>query len=81
MTLACEDANSKLVDVVAVSVVDVEERVGSSLAEILMLKIVSRGGEAGGVRSWQGRSPIATGATLGLRSLCKWYVNEGGPDF
>ena len=40
MTLACEDANSKLVDVVTVSVVDVEERVGNSLVEILMLKIV-----------------------------------------
>ena len=39
------------------------------------------GGEAGGVWSWQGRSPIATGATLDLRSLCKWHVNEGGPDF
>ena len=81
MTLACEDANSKLVDVVTVSVVDVEERVGNSLVENLMLKIVSRGGEAGGVRSWQGRSPIATGATLDLRSLCKWHMNKGGPDF
>ena len=50
MTLACEDANSKLVDFVTVSVVDVEERVGNSLVEILMLKIVSRGGEASGVR-------------------------------
>ena len=81
MTLACEDANSKLVDFVTVSVVDVEERVGNSLVEILMLKIVSRGGEAGGVRSWQDRSPIAKGATLDLRSLCKWHMNEGGPDF
>ena len=50
MTFSCEDANSKLVDVVTVSVVDVEERVGNSLVEILMLKIVSRGGEASGVR-------------------------------
>ena len=42
VTLACEDANSKLVNVVtvSVSVVDVEERVGNSLVEILMLKIV-----------------------------------------
>ena len=34
MTLACEDANSKLLDVVIVSVVDVEEHVGNSLVEI-----------------------------------------------
>ena len=33
VTLACEDANSKLVDVVTVSVVDVDERVGNSLVE------------------------------------------------
>ena len=47
MTLACKDANSKLVDVVTVSVVDVEERVGNSLVVILMLKIVSRWGRRG----------------------------------
>ena len=40
MTVACEDANSKLVDAVTFSVVDVEERVGNSLVEILTLKIV-----------------------------------------
>ena len=47
MTLACKDANSKLLDVVIVSVVDVEERVGNSLVVILMLKIVSRWGRRG----------------------------------
>ena len=39
-TLACEDANSKLVDVVTVADVEYEERVGNSLVEILTLKIV-----------------------------------------
>ena len=39
VTLACEDANSKLVDVVTVADVDGEERVGNSLVEILTLKI------------------------------------------
>ena len=34
MTLACEDANSKLVDVVIVADVDDEEHVGNSLVEI-----------------------------------------------
>ena len=37
MTLACEDANSKLVDAVTVAV-DAEESVGDSLVEILKLK-------------------------------------------
>ena len=40
MTVAWENANSKLVDAVTFSVVDVEERVGNSLVEILTLKIV-----------------------------------------
>ena len=42
MTLACKDANSKLVDVVVVTVADVddEEHVGNSLVEILTLKTV-----------------------------------------
>ena len=31
MTLACEDANSKLVEVVTVADVDVEDHVGNSL--------------------------------------------------
>ena len=39
MTLACEDANSKLVDVVTVADVDGEEHVGNSLVDILTLKI------------------------------------------
>ena len=38
MTLAFEDANSKLLDVVCVADVDVEERVEKSLVEILKLK-------------------------------------------
>ena len=40
MTLACEDDNSKLADIVTVADVDNEERVVNSLVEILMLKIV-----------------------------------------
>ena len=38
MTLAFEDANSKLVEVVTIADVDDEERVGNSLVEILKLK-------------------------------------------
>ena len=34
MTLACEDANSKLVEVVTVAPVDAEDRVGNSLLQI-----------------------------------------------
>ena len=34
MTLACEDANSKLVEVVTLVDVDDEDRVGSSLLQI-----------------------------------------------
>ena len=34
MTLACEDANSKLVEVVTVADVDDENRVGNSLLQI-----------------------------------------------
>ena len=37
MTLACEDANSKLFEVVTVDDVDAEERVDNSLVEILKL--------------------------------------------
>ena len=40
VTLACEDANSKLVDVVPVADFNDEERIGNSLVEILTLKIV-----------------------------------------
>ena len=38
MTLAFEDANSKLLDVVTVAAVDAEERVDDSLDEILELR-------------------------------------------
>ena len=39
MTLACEDANSKLVEVVTVAAdVDDEDRVGNSLLQILKLR-------------------------------------------
>ena len=38
MTLACEDANSELVEVVTVADVDAEDRVGKSLLQILMLR-------------------------------------------
>ena len=34
MTLACEDANSKLVEVVTVSHVDAEDNVGNNLLQI-----------------------------------------------
>ena len=34
MTLACEDANSKLVEVVTVADVDAEDHVGNSLSQI-----------------------------------------------
>ena len=37
MTLACEDANSKLVEVVTVADVDDENRVGNSLLQIWTL--------------------------------------------
>ena len=40
VTLACEDANSKLVDVVTVAEVDDEQRIANILVEILTLKIV-----------------------------------------
>ena len=38
MTLAFEDANSKLLDVVSIADVDAEERVDDSLVEILKVK-------------------------------------------
>ena len=38
MTLACEDVDSKLVDVVIVADVDNEDRVGNSLLQIWELK-------------------------------------------
>ena len=37
MALACEDANSKLVEVVTVAHVDAEDHVGNSLLQILKL--------------------------------------------
>ena len=37
MTVACEDANSKLVEVVTVADVDAEDRAGNSLLRILEL--------------------------------------------
>ena len=39
MSLAFEDANSKLLDVVSVADVDAEERVSDSLVEILKLRL------------------------------------------
>ena len=38
MTLACEDANSKLIEVVAVADVDDEDRFGNSLLQIWKLR-------------------------------------------
>ena len=37
MTLACEDANSELVEVVTVANVDAEDRVGKSLLQIWLI--------------------------------------------
>ena len=38
MTLVCEDANSKLIEVVAVAIVDDEDHVGNSLLQIWKLR-------------------------------------------
>ena len=38
VTLACEDANSKLIEVVTVADVDAEDRVGYSLSQIWKLR-------------------------------------------
>ena len=38
VTLACEDANSKLVEIVIVADVDAQKRVGDSLVQIWKLK-------------------------------------------
>ena len=38
MTLACEDANSKLVEVVTVANVDDQDRVGNNLLQISKLR-------------------------------------------
>ena len=43
MTLACEDAYSKLVDVVTVADVDDEDRVGNSLLRIFVLRFGHKG--------------------------------------
>ena len=42
VTLACEDTNSKLVDIVTVANVDDEDRVGNSLFQIWTLRIVHK---------------------------------------
>ena len=42
MTLACKNANSKLVEVVTVADVDAEDNVGNSLLQILVLKFGSK---------------------------------------
>ena len=42
MTLACEDANSKLVETVTVANVDDEDRVGNSLLQIWELRFGHR---------------------------------------
>ena len=39
MTLACEDANSKLIEVVTVANVDDEDRVGNTLLQIWKLRL------------------------------------------
>ena len=42
VTLACEDANSKLVEVVTVADVDDEDRVGNSLLQIWKMRFGHR---------------------------------------
>ena len=42
MTLACEDGNSKLVEVVTVADVDDENHVGNSLLQIWKLKLAHK---------------------------------------
>ena len=42
VTLACEDANSKLVEVVTVADVDAEDRVGNSLLQIWKLRFAHK---------------------------------------
>ena len=42
MTLACEDAKSKLVEVVSVADADIEKRVDDSLVPIWKLKFVHK---------------------------------------
>ena len=42
VTLACEDANSKLVDIVTVPNVDDEDCIGNSLLQIWELRIVHK---------------------------------------
>ena len=42
MTLACEDTNSKLIEVVTVANVDDEDRVGNSLLQIWEQRIVHK---------------------------------------
>ena len=42
MTLACEDANSKLVEVFTVANVDDEDCIGNSLLQIWELRIVHK---------------------------------------
>ena len=42
MTLACEDGNSKLVEVVSVADVDAEKRVDGSLVQIWKLKFAKK---------------------------------------
>ena len=44
MTLAFEDANSKLLDVVSVAEVDAKERVDDSLVQILKLRFANKFG-------------------------------------
>ena len=47
MTLACEDANTKLVEVVIVANVDDEDRVGNSLNSLLHIWKTRSGHKAG----------------------------------
>ena len=52
MTLAFEDANSKLLDVVSVADVDAEERVGVSLVMILVMILKLKFGQDFEAEMW-----------------------------
>ena len=60
MTLACEDANLKLVEVVTVADVDAEDRVGNSLLQIWGLRIRYKAGGMGGGTPLAEKNPLSS---------------------
>ena len=57
MTLACEDANSKLVEVVTVVDFDDEDRVGNRLLQIWKLRIGHKAKLLAQLSSWHNCAP------------------------